>query len=225
MSTYRELVYIILDQIRATSDDSLYNDAHISYLIDKYRSMLLKQKYSDVRKRIPSSNTQTVKISFEQKNDDLGLSTNELISTSYIPQMVSIGALDSSVSISSAGNDLNGIHMSFVPYERIRFVGNDQFLNKIIYFSLDKNNKLIAKSNGNAIQYLKSVNLTAVFDNPREAFLFNKDKNGFDMLDIEFPLEDSLQSTLIEVIVERLLRSSRLNSDEVNNASDDLNKK
>ena len=36
MSTYRELVYIILDQIRATSDDSLYNDAHISYLIDKY---------------------------------------------------------------------------------------------------------------------------------------------------------------------------------------------
>ena len=48
MSTYRELVYIILDQIRATSDDSLYNDAHISYLIDKYRSMLLKQKYSDI---------------------------------------------------------------------------------------------------------------------------------------------------------------------------------
>ena len=45
------------------------------------------------------------------------------------------------------------------------------------------------------------------------------------MLDIELPLEDSLQSTLIEVIVERLLRSSRLNSDEVNNASDDLNKK
>ena len=187
--------------------------------------MLLKQKYSDARKRIPSSNTQTVKISFEQKSDDLGLSTNELISTSYIPQMVSIGALDSSVSISSVGNDLNGIHMSFVQYERIRFVGNNQFLNKIIYFSLDKNNKLIAKSNGNAIQYLKSVNLTAVFDNPREAFLFSKDKNGFDMLDIEFPLEDSLQSTLIEVIVERLLRSSRLNSDEVNNASDDLNKK
>ena len=147
------------------------------------------------------------------------------MSTSYIPQMVSIGALDSSISISSAGNDLNGIHMTFVPYERIRFVGNNQFLNKIIYFSLDKNNKLIAKSNGNAIQYLKSVNLTAVFDNPREVFFFNKDKNGFDMLDIEFPLEDSLQSTLIEVIVERLLRSSRLNSDEVNNASDDLNKK
>ena len=144
MSTYRELVYIILDQIRATSDDSLYNDAHISYLIDKYRSMLLKQKYSDVRKRIPSSNTQTVKISFEQKSDDLGLSTNELISSLEIPQIVSIGALDSSISISSAGNDLNGIHMSFVPYERIRFVGNNQFLNKIIYFSLDKNNKLIA---------------------------------------------------------------------------------
>ena len=115
--------------------------------------------------------------------------------------------------------------MSFIPYERIRFVGNNQFLNKIIYFSLDKNNKLIAKSNGNAIQYLKSINLTAVFDNPREAFSFDKDKNGFDTLDIELPLEDSLQSTLIEVIVERLLRSSRLNSDDINNASDDLNKK
>ena len=67
MSTYRELVYIILDQIRATSDDSLYNDAHISYLIDKYRSMLLKQKYSDVRKRIPSSTLKQLKYHLSKK--------------------------------------------------------------------------------------------------------------------------------------------------------------
>ena len=50
MATYRELVYMVLDELKARSDDFYYTEDHIMFLLDKYRAFLLKQKY-----RIPKS--------------------------------------------------------------------------------------------------------------------------------------------------------------------------
>ena len=50
MSTYRELVYLVLDELKGTSDDFTYTEDHIIFLLNKYRAFLLKQKYSDIRK-------------------------------------------------------------------------------------------------------------------------------------------------------------------------------
>lgn len=56
MSTYKELVYLVLDELRLHSDDALFTEDHIIFLADKYRAFLLKQKYSDIKKQIPESN-------------------------------------------------------------------------------------------------------------------------------------------------------------------------
>jgi hypothetical protein len=45
-----------LDELHLTSDDSLFNEDHILFLINKYRAFLLKQRYSDIKKQIPESN-------------------------------------------------------------------------------------------------------------------------------------------------------------------------
>ena len=37
--------YLILDEIRAVSDDILFNEDHIIFLINKYRNLILKQNY------------------------------------------------------------------------------------------------------------------------------------------------------------------------------------
>ena len=54
--TYREIVYACLDILKLTSDDSLYTEDHIIFLANKARTLLLKQRYSDIKKRIPESN-------------------------------------------------------------------------------------------------------------------------------------------------------------------------
>ena len=33
MSTYRELVYLVLDELRLTSDDALFNEEHVMFLL------------------------------------------------------------------------------------------------------------------------------------------------------------------------------------------------
>ena len=51
MSTYGELVYFILDELKLTSDDSHFQREHVIFLLDKYRLFILKQRYSDIKKK------------------------------------------------------------------------------------------------------------------------------------------------------------------------------
>ena len=45
MATYRELIYSVLDRIKAMSDDSIITEDHVIFTIDKVRAALLYQKY------------------------------------------------------------------------------------------------------------------------------------------------------------------------------------
>ena len=58
--TYKEIVYMCLDTLKITSDDSVFNEDHILFLINRYRSILLQQKYADIRNPVSTSNYQTL---------------------------------------------------------------------------------------------------------------------------------------------------------------------
>ena len=66
MSTFRELTYMALDELKLMSDDSYYTEDHVLFLLNKYRSFLLKQRYSDIKKQMPESNYQTLSLDLEQ---------------------------------------------------------------------------------------------------------------------------------------------------------------
>ena len=51
MSTYKEIVYSVLDEIKSISDDSLFTEDHVIFLAGKLRTFLLKQRYSDIKKQ------------------------------------------------------------------------------------------------------------------------------------------------------------------------------
>jgi hypothetical protein len=42
MATYREITYLILDELKTNSDDSFFEREHVLFLMDKYRAFLLK---------------------------------------------------------------------------------------------------------------------------------------------------------------------------------------
>ena len=45
-----------LDQLKVASDDSYFTVEHVLFLISKIRALILKQRYSDIKKKIPESN-------------------------------------------------------------------------------------------------------------------------------------------------------------------------
>lgn len=67
--TYAEVVYMILDELKLSSDDSYFNEYHVLTLADKYRAMILKQRYKDIRKQVPYSNYQEILFTVKKRTD------------------------------------------------------------------------------------------------------------------------------------------------------------
>ena len=92
MATYKELVYMALDELKLTSDDSHFKEEHIIFLLDKYRAFLLKQRYTDIKKEIPESNYQTICLDLEKTEGIEGdpCSGTYLKSIQEVPDMLTI---------------------------------------------------------------------------------------------------------------------------------------
>lgn len=223
MSTYKELIYMVLDELKLSSDDTQYTEDHIIFLLDKYRAFLLKQKYSDIKKYIPESNYQTICLDLIQVPAIAGgpcEGGTYLRSKEKIPFLIKIGTPR------VYPLDYYQGEITYVSRDRMRYVGYNKFLQNIIYCSLGPDNYLYFKSSNPQYLYLEKVKFTGVFqDSTKASDLQCPDDNGdiiCDVLDRTFPIEDSLIPPLVELIVKELSSSIYRPDDETNNAKDDL---
>lgn len=221
--TYREIVYACLDILKLTSDDSLYTEEHIIFLANKARTLLLKQRYSDIKKRIPESNYQTICLDLEkvQNIQDLSCQGSSLRTVQEVPYLMKIG----NPKVYPQNYYLGEI--TYISRERMRYVGHNKYLQNIIYCSLAPDNHLYFKSSNPQHLYLKKVQVTSIFEDIQNASQLecnNDSSQCQDLLDKTFPLEEGLVQPLIEIVVKQLGPSVDLPQDQENNAQDDLAK-
>ena len=221
--TYREIVYACLDILKLTSDDSLYTEEHIIFLANKARTLLLKQRYSDIKKRIPESNYQTICLDLEkvQNIQDLSCQGSSLRTAQEVPYLMKIG----NPKVYPQNYYLGEI--TYISRERMRYVGHNKYLQNIIYCSLAPDNHLYFKSSNPQHLYLKKVQVTGIFEDIQNASQLecnNDSPQCQDILDKTFPLEEGLVQPLIEIVVKQLGPSIDLPQDQENNAQDDLAK-
>ena len=221
--TYREIVYACLDILKLTSDDSLYTEDHIIFLANKARTLLLKQRYSDIKKKIPESNYQTICLDLEkvQNIQDLECKGSSLRTVQEIPYLMKIG----NPKVYPQNYYLGEI--TYISRERMRYVGHNKYLQNIIYCSLAPDNHLYFKSSNPQHLYLKKVQVTGIFEDIQNASQLecnNDSSQCQDILDKTFPLEEGLVQPLIEIVVKQLGPSVDLPQDQENNAQDDLAK-
>lgn len=223
MSTYADLVYMVLDEIKGMSDDFTYTEDHVIFLLDKYRGFLLKQRYADVKKVIPEGNYQTLDLNLIEVPAMSGGSCPcgiYLRSTKKIPYLLGIG-IPKVYPIDYYQGDI-----TYISRDRMKYVGHNKYLKNIIYCSIGPDNYLYFKSSNPQFLYLEKVKFTGVFQDPKEASLikynYNDSKLDCNVLDYVFPIEDALVPPLIELVVKDLLQASYRPNDEENNAHDDL---
>ena len=220
--TYREIVYACLDILKLTSDDSLYTEEHIIFLANKARTLLLKQRYSDIKKRIPESNYQTICLDLEkvQNIQDLECKGSSLRTVQEIPYLMKIG----NPKVYPQNYYLGEI--TYISRERMRYVGHNKYLQNIIYCSLAPDDHLYFKSSNPQYLYLKKVQVTGIFEDIQKASELECNNNNnsqcSDILDNTFPLEEGLVQPLIEIIIKQLGPSVNLPQDQENDAQDNL---
>ena len=225
MSTYKELVYMCLDELKLYSDDALYTEEHIMFLLGKYRTFLIKQRYSDVKKQIPESNYQTICLDLIKVPAISGEPCeggSYLRSKEKIPFLMKIG------NPRVYPIDYYQGEITYVSRDRMRYVGYNKYLQNIIYASLGPDNYLYFKSFNPQFLYLEKVRITGIFEDTLAASeLQCPDENGdtvCDVLDREFPIENALIPPLIQLVVEELTKAEYKPEDKENNSDDDLSK-
>ena len=220
---YKDIVYMVLDEIKSTSDDAFFTEEHVLLLVNNYRNFILKQRYSDIKKPIPESNYQTICLNLIQVPAIAGVPCEGgtfLRSKEKVPFMMKIGT----PKVYPINYYLGEI--TYVSRERMRYVGYNKYLQNIIYASLGPDNYLYLQSSNPQYLYLKKIRLTGIFENIESVSDLLCDDSGdsinCDIMDKTFPIEDALVPPIIELVVKELLGAEYIKKDEENNAKDDL---
>ena len=225
MSTYKELVYLVLDELKLHSDDALFTEDHIIFLADKYRAFLLKQKYSDIKKQIPESNYQTICLDLIEVPAMSGAPC-ELNYSSYLRSTVKVPYLMKIGNPTIYPLDYYRGNITLVSRDRMIYVGYNKYLKNAIYASIAPDNYIYFKSFNPKFTELGKVKLTGIFEDSQKASELQcsseLDGSQCDILDRNFPIEDSLVPPLVELIVKELLGAEYRPEDSKNNAKDDL---
>lgn len=200
MATYREMVYMVLDELKAKSDDFYYTEDHIIFLLDKYRAFLLKQKYSDIKKQIPQSNFQVLVIPIPIESN--------------IPNIINISIPQVKT------NNKNYSDFNFCSENRFSYIGLSKYNKNSVYFIFKTTEEGITLDFSDSFNQegVNTIYIKAVFESPCKVYEF-QDKEVIDEL---FPLEESLISPLLEMVIKDLTSAIFKPEDNTNNSKDDL---
>ena len=222
MALLREIVYLVLDEIKSSNGDSNITENHVIFLANQYRLFLIEQKkLKQGEAALSSANEQTLCIDLEKVDAIPGL---EYCNDIYLRSIQEIPEIVSEESVKVNLVDLFNIMTAFVSKERFKFVGHNKYLRNIIYTTLGPDNHLYFNSQNPQFKYLKKARVTGIFEDAEKAAQLSCDGDSApcDIMDVEFPLEADLIPQMIELIVKELLGVNYRPKDDVNNSSDDL---
>lgn len=220
--TLRELVFLVLDELKINSDDSYFNEDHVVFLINKYRSFVLKKELEKENKPLSSTNAQLICLDLIEVRDEDNLCGESMLRTEQpIPSLVN----DCKVSIYPV-NYFEDDHIIYTTMERMRYTTYNKWTKNLIYAAKGPDNYLYLKSSNPQYLYLEKLKMKAVFEDFESAAQYACDESGeelnCDILDMKFPIENALVPIIVEMVVKELLGASYRPKDSINNSNDDL---
>ena len=219
--TLRELVFMCMDEVKLNSDDAIYTEDHVVFLLNKYRSFVLKKELDKENKQLSSTNGQTICLDLiEVRDEDNPCGESMLRTEQTIPNLVN----DCKVSLYPV-NYFEGDHIIYTTMERMRYTTYNKWTKNLIYAAKGPDDYLYLKSDNPQYIYLEKLRMKAIFEDFESAAQYACDEAGenlqCDILDMKFPIENALVPIVIELVVKELLGVKYQPRDTHNNASDD----
>ena len=219
--TLRELVFMCMDEVKLNSDDAIYTEDHVVFLLNKYRSFVLKKELDKENKQLSSTNGQTICLDLiEIRDEDNPCGGSMLRTEQTIPNLVN----DCKVSLYPV-NYFEGDHIIYTTMERMRYTTYNKWTKNLIYAAKGPDDYLYLKSSNPQYLYLEKLRMKAIFEDFESAAQYACDEAGeelnCDILDMKFPIENALVPIVIELVVKELLGVKYQPRDTHNNAADD----
>lgn len=221
METYRNCVYMVLDELKLDSDDSRIEVEHVIFLLNKYRAILAKQRYGKIKKDVPLEYYQIKemgKLTLPSNNTDV---RRTFFFEEPVPSILNLHGilLETTISYSTQEDDnyeVNNIDINFINPDRFKYLGENKWLTSMPYATIGYDHKLYINSTVNFLKD-KTFKIQGIFETPSD---FEKTTDG--KLDMYFPVEQALLQPIIDLVVKELSNFLYLPKDDENNSADDL---
>lgn len=220
--TLRELVFMCMDEVKLNSDDSYYTEDHVAFLLNKYRSFVLKKELERNNTKLSNANSQEICLDLIEVRDEENPCGSSMLRTEQqIPELLS----DNTATVYPIGY-MEGDHIIYTSLDRIRYTTYNRWTKDLVYAAKGPDDYLYLKSASPQYLYLEKVRMKAVFEDFEKAAQYACNDSGealvCDKLDMKFPIERALVPVLIEAVVKELLGASYRPKDSINNSEDDL---
>ena len=213
--TWRELIYAITDITKQISDDSQFNEDHIIFLCAKYRNYILNSQYLSHKKTVNDANYQILNVGLEEVELDICPNERILKSKVKIPFTMPIGQK----AIYPTNRLPFRSKVSFVPFNRFPYIGN-KYSHNTIYASIGPDNYLYVKSENENFVYLTSITIKSLWEDIAKISLLDAESCGCDLMDTRFPLEDAWVGSLMNLVINDLIKGIYNLRDNTNDAFD-----
>lgn len=235
MSTFREIVYMVLDHNKLSNDDSYIEPEHVLYIVSKLRAYLLTSKYQKAAAPISNSNFQTITLELEPVDNMCGCNNGGMWmmkSVVAVPNVLLLNNYEGLTVVNPASTFGCQPMFNFVNPTRFNFVGYNKWLRDQQYATIGPDGYLYVKSANSEILNLEMLQVSAVFENAEKAAEiiaeYNRrdecaDENAVcDVMDAEFPLEEGLITLLLDNASQFIYQMTMKPSDEKNSSNDEL---
>ena len=228
MTTVREAVYMVLDELKMVSDDAHFTEEHVIFLLKKFRAYVLKAEKERNKLMDAALNSGTGLLGIDAADEDYQSVSLEMQAVEAVPGFPSKGKYLKSYTtvpkLMGIGNvkvyaaDFFSSEIQLVSMEGFKYSGNSPYMQKIVYAAIGPDEHLYIKSQNPQILYLQNVNVHAVFDDLNAV----AENNGVDILDMEFPISEALFGLVLQYTVRELAGVQYKPADVINNAKDDF---
>lgn len=212
---------MVHDQLKLASDDAFFNEDHISFMLKKYRTLLIKREYERRKGEITDASYQTICLDLEEVP---AIPDEPCEGGSYMRSVEKIPKLIDGIIPRLYFTDYFQGEITYVSRQRLRYTGNNRWLKNIVYAAIGPDDYLYLKSSNPQLFYVEQMRFSGIFDDPEKASELDCDRpeegEGCDPWDREFPIEEWMQAMLIESVVRELLGYRYQFYDKRNDAND-----
>lgn len=208
----KEIIFSVLDLCKAAgSDDAYITEELVLFLCKKYRAFLIKKEQEKEKANADIASEfeyQEICLDLEKVAAMDGSPCTGgyyLRSTKSIPKI-----LEGTTPRVYTMDFYQSTNISFVPKDKMRYVGNNQYLQNIIYSSLGTDFHLYLNSSNPQFGYLKKIRMNAIFEDPEEAAKLacpteeGDEPQSCDPFEQEFPIREYLVPMLIELVAKQV---------------------
>lgn len=215
--TFKEVIYDVREALKLHNVDSDVTDRHIAFLIRNARALVLRQFVANNPGEYRNQLTQTIHIPLT------------LVDTSQFPEITTLG--HTLLSSDYAVPNIIGEQMyKDIEVRNIGLISEEiQILDKVrvseylyapngfIYGWRENDGKLYLIGKDLQYKFLQAVTITAIFEDPEEAFQLNNENEDI----VTYPITGALWLNVKEIVVATLLKQLGMPTDAINNENED----